>query len=69
MHGWAGKIIRVNLNSGSISDEELDVQMAREYIGARGFGISILLDELNPECDPLGPENVLVHGSRTPYGD
>jgi len=60
MHGWAGKILRVNLDSGLVSDEELDVQMARNYIGARGFGISILLDELNPECDPLGSENVLV---------
>jgi aldehyde:ferredoxin oxidoreductase len=29
-------------------------------LGGRGLSAKILLDECNPKCDPLGPENVLV---------
>jgi aldehyde:ferredoxin oxidoreductase len=74
MHGWTGKIIRVNLSAGSVSDHALDAKMARDYIGGRGFGIHTLLAELDPGCDPLGPANILVMaagpltGTRAPTG-
>jgi aldehyde:ferredoxin oxidoreductase len=34
--------------------------VARDYIGARGFGIYYLTREVNPTCDPLGPENKII---------
>ena len=74
MHGWTGKVIRVNLSAGSVSDHALDAKMARDYIGGRGFGIHTLLAELDPGCDPLGPANILVMaagpltGTRAPTG-
>jgi aldehyde:ferredoxin oxidoreductase len=74
MHGWAGKIIRVDLSAGSVRNQSLDPAMARAYIGGRGFGIRILLAELDPTCDPLGSDNILVMatgpltGTRAPTG-
>ena len=60
MHGWCGKVLRVNLSNGTVASEALDPQVARDYIGARGFGIYYLAREVNPTCDPLGPENKII---------
>jgi aldehyde:ferredoxin oxidoreductase len=34
--------------------------VAKDYIGGRGIGIYYLSREVDPACDPLSPENVLV---------
>ena len=60
MHGWCGKILRVDLSQGKITSEPLDPQVARDYIGGRGFGIYYLQREVDPQCDPLGPGNKIV---------
>jgi aldehyde:ferredoxin oxidoreductase len=60
MHGWCGKILRVNLSKGTVASEPLDPRVARDYIGARGFGIYYLTREVDPTCDPLGPENKII---------
>ena len=39
MHGWRGKILRVDLTAGQVTDQPLDEKMARNFIGGRGFGI------------------------------
>lgn len=53
MFGWRGKILRVNLTKGMVQEEELDPQVAKDYIGGRGLGIWLLNKELDPQCDPL----------------
>jgi len=74
MHGWRGKVLRVDLSSGQATDNYLDETMARDYIGGRGFGIFTMLAELDPQCDALGPENILIMaagpltGTRAPTG-
>jgi aldehyde:ferredoxin oxidoreductase len=60
MHGWCGKVLRVDLSKGTVASEPLDPRVARDYIGARGFGIYYLTREVNPTCDPLGPENKII---------
>ncbi len=37
MHGWAGWILRVDLNSGRINRIPLDPDIARKFIGGRGL--------------------------------
>ena len=59
-HGFRCVILRVNLTSAAISREVLDSKVARDYIGGRGLGIYYLLKEVNPLCDPLGPENKMI---------
>jgi aldehyde:ferredoxin oxidoreductase len=63
MYGWRGKFLRVDLTSSRISIESLDALTAKEFIGGRGFGIHTLLNELDPHCDPLSEENVLIMGA------
>ncbi|MBI4797667.1 MAG: aldehyde ferredoxin oxidoreductase family protein [Desulfarculus sp.] len=60
MFGWRDKILRVNLTSGTITSEPLDPALARAYIGGRGLGIAHLLREMDPACDPLSPQNLMV---------
>jgi aldehyde:ferredoxin oxidoreductase len=58
--GYMGKILRVNLTTGKTSEEPLNEEIARKYIGARGYGVKIIFDEVPTNADPLGPENKLI---------
>ena len=74
MYGWRGKVLRVDLTQGKVAEETLDREMARAFIGGRGFGIHTLLKELDPRCDPFSPQNLLVMaagpltGTKAPTG-
>jgi len=58
--GYMGKILRVNLSTGKIGEEPIDEEIAKKFIGARGYAAKIIYDEVAPEVDPLGPENKLI---------
>jgi len=60
MFGWTGTILRVNLTKGKVSREATDVKLAHDYIGARGLGVRIISDEVDPKTDALGPDNKLI---------
>lgn len=60
MNGYMGQIIRVNLGSGTIRKEPLNMQAAKDYVGARGLGTKYFCDEVDPNVDPLGPDNKLI---------
>lgn len=49
-----------NLFDGKISKELTPSQLARDFIGGRGFGIYFLFKEVPKHADPLGPENKLI---------
>jgi aldehyde:ferredoxin oxidoreductase len=53
-------ILRVDVSTGKVSTEERDERYYRRWIGGSGLIASILLRELRPGADPLGPENKLV---------
>jgi aldehyde:ferredoxin oxidoreductase len=57
---WAGKILRINLTTGSVKTEPLNMQWARDYVGSRGLGSKYLISEIDPKVDPLSPENKLI---------
>jgi len=50
----------VNLTEGSAKKEPLNFDWARQYIGGRGLGTRYLYEEIDPRCDPLGPENKVI---------
>jgi aldehyde:ferredoxin oxidoreductase len=60
MNGYGGSILRVNLTSGKITREPTSPELARDFIGGRGFGIYFLTKEVPIHADPLGPENKLI---------
>ncbi len=57
---YTGKILRVNLTEAKTSVEDLNMEYARQYIGGRGLGSRMLLDEIDPMVDPLSVENKLI---------
>jgi len=63
MDGWIGKILRVNLTDGEVATEELEPDLAKDFIGGRGLAEKILFDEIDPQVDPLSPENKMVFAS------
>src|SRR5918995_252569 len=59
--GYMGKILRVDLATGSMRDENLPEEpLLRKFIGGQGLASYILLKELPLDAKPFGPENVVV---------
>ena len=58
--GWTGKLLRVDLTRQAIAVEDLNEQWARQYVGGRGVGARYLYDEVDPQVEPLAPENKLI---------
>jgi aldehyde:ferredoxin oxidoreductase len=57
---WAGKILRVNLKTGTVKSEPLNMDWARAYLGSRGLGTKYIVEEVDPKVDPLSPANKLI---------
>lgn len=67
-HGYAGKILKVDLSTGQISVDEHDEVWYRTYMGGAAVGAYYLLNEMPPKADPYGPDNLLgLLGLKTPY--
>ncbi len=58
----AGKILRVDLNTGRVWTEET-LPYVRNYIGGRGINARILFDEVKPGISALDPANRLILGT------
>ena len=57
--GYAGKILFVDLDKGSIREEVLPEKICREFIGGYGLGIRILYEQMKPRVDPFSRDNML----------
>jgi aldehyde:ferredoxin oxidoreductase len=74
MNGYIGKMLRVNLSARTVKTETLDLAMAQKFIGGRGLGTKIFMDEVSPTVDALSPDNKLIFmtgpltGTNTPTG-
>ena len=60
MFGYAGRILRINLTTGKITVEKLDVETAKKYVGGIGLGMKLWLDNSKAGVDAFNPENPLV---------
>ena len=58
-YGWAGKILRVNLTTGSITTEP--TAPYEDYIGGMGLANKIIYDEVAPGTDPLSEDAKIVY--------
>jgi aldehyde:ferredoxin oxidoreductase len=63
VHGYAGKILRVDLTKGDTTAELLDEAFLRKYIGGATLGIKFIFDEVPPSVEWSDPENRLYLGS------
>ncbi|MCJ7683713.1 MAG: aldehyde ferredoxin oxidoreductase family protein [Desulfobacteraceae bacterium] len=60
LYGFMGKILRVNLTDGKISEENTREDWAKKFIGGAGLATRYLYDEVPEGADPLGLENRLI---------
>ena len=60
MHGWMGKILRIELSRKKTSSQPLTKEQTELFLGGRGLGVDILFRELPRGTNPLSPENKMV---------
>jgi len=57
--GYMGKILKVNLSTGDIMEEDVPDWVYERFLAGMGLGAYFLYRDIPPGADPLGPENVL----------
>jgi aldehyde:ferredoxin oxidoreductase len=57
---YHGKILHVDLSEGRQWVEEPGESVYRKYLGGSALGAYLLLRDLKPGIDPLGPQNILI---------
>jgi aldehyde:ferredoxin oxidoreductase len=60
LKGWNGRLLRVDLTKGKAVRQEYPEDLAKRFVGGRGFAVKFLWDELKPGTDPLSPGNMLI---------
>jgi aldehyde:ferredoxin oxidoreductase len=74
MSGYSGKFLRVNLSTGQIDQENLDMELAMKFIGGRGLATYYMTQEVEPEIEPFDSANKIIFatgpltGSQAPTG-
>jgi aldehyde:ferredoxin oxidoreductase len=58
--GYTGKLLEVDLSNKRVETTELDIDIAKKFIGGKGYGAKLLWDRIEAETDPLSPENPLI---------
>jgi aldehyde:ferredoxin oxidoreductase len=54
------KILRVDLTTGKMHDQEISKEDSVKFLGGRGLAAKILFDENKPKIDAFDPENRLI---------
>ncbi len=60
MSGYMGKILRVDLSTGSLVDEPLNEDYARSFVGGSGLAARYLYDLAELDSDPLDPHAPMI---------
>jgi aldehyde:ferredoxin oxidoreductase len=58
--GYTGKILDIDLTTGTVGEYPLSDEDREKFLGARFISTKILWDELKPGIDPLSPDNLLI---------
>ncbi|MFX1548663.1 MAG: aldehyde ferredoxin oxidoreductase N-terminal domain-containing protein, partial [Promethearchaeota archaeon] len=62
MYGYGGKILRIDLTERKWKVDSLKNTWIKNVIGGRAANTKRLYEELDPHCDPLSPDNILIFG-------
>ena len=74
MAGYSGKFLRVNLCTGQIDRENLDMELAMKFVGGRGLASYYLAQEVEAKVEPFDSANKIIFatgpltGSQAPTG-
>jgi len=59
-YGLHGRYLDIDLGTGDVRTCVLDPSLVADYLGGRGLATRLFYDAVDPGCDPLGPDNVVV---------
>jgi aldehyde:ferredoxin oxidoreductase len=60
MKGFYGRLLRIDLGSRSYTAEVIPDEVFRQYLGGKGLGSYLLLENVRPGTDPLSTDNKLI---------
>ena len=60
MYGYSGKIMVADLSNKVTSISPIDERITSKFLGGSGYASRLLYDILDPNADPLGPDNMLL---------
>jgi aldehyde:ferredoxin oxidoreductase len=60
MTGYTGRLLRVDLSNGQITEEPLNEDYAQAFIGGSGLASRYIYDMVTEKTNPLGDENPLI---------
>lgn len=60
MGGYMGKILNIDLSEMRVEKKSLDLNIASKFLGGRGLGAWMLLNELERGTAPLSPQNKVI---------
>ncbi len=60
MKGFFGKLLRINLTTRSHIVEEIPEEIFKTYLGGKGLGSYLLLENVKTGIDPLSEDNKLI---------
>ncbi len=60
MDGFYNKVLHINLNQRSFEEEAINDEVYREYLGGKGLGTYLLLNNTKAGVDPLSEGNALI---------
>ena len=58
--GFHGKVLKVNLSTGSVGTVELSDNILKAFVGGSGLAAALLYDHLTKDLDPLSPDAPLL---------
>ncbi len=59
-YGMNSTILKINLNSEKIVENNLNDEIFHKYLGGRGLGIKLFSDSVPKNINPLSKENILI---------
>jgi aldehyde:ferredoxin oxidoreductase len=59
MNAVTGMLLNIDLTSQACTEEPLPAELYRNYLGGYGLGVRLLLERMDPACDPLGPGSIV----------
>ena len=54
------KIAYIDLSTGEIETRSIPLEIRKKFLGGRGLDAYLLYNHTKKDCDPMGPDNVLL---------
>lgn len=61
--GYAGDVLYIDLDTGSIAKKPLGQDLMRKFLGGAGINAQLFYESVKAHSDPLSPGNALVFGA------